>query len=334
LGGSGWEEMLDEFRALGGTADNVRPGHGALGRGLFPVDRAKPVAIRIPDSLLMPVEDVAFEGGRFRVRPQSALGAREKAFMERYQEHFSWGGGGCAEVQRIFELAQALPADLRRELKTTHRCGPWFEDGSDKLVQDHFITSRCITYKGRDVVMPIIELANHGAGAHYDPSDGLVLRGTFAGEVLVRYSDADPYGIFLNWGFVTPQPNALSIAIAGKAGADSLHIERDFGDFKPSERAWAPAVSRGQGEVRLKFLMVGNQQYPRLCRGIFYKLMRERGYSGFEEIFDVILHLNRMHFLNLLAAVEDVAAPMAQILHRMALLQLETLSYSYGVRLI
>jgi hypothetical protein len=332
MAGSGWDDMLDEFRALGGTANNIRLAEGPLGRGLFPVDPVKPVTIRIPENLLMPVEDVVFENGAFRVGPQSALGDREKAFMEHYQERFSWGGGGRAEVQRLFEQAQALPADLRRELKVAHRCGPWFEELSDKLVQDQFIASRCITYRDRTVVMPIIELANHGHGTHYDPADGLVLRGTFAGEVLVRYSDADSYGIFLTWGFVTPQPQAMSIALAGKVGGDNLHVERDFGDFRPQARAWAPMFSRESGDARLSFLMVGNRQYPRLCRGIFYKLMRERGYSGFEETFDIMLHLNRMHFLNLLDAVEDVSAPMARMLRRMALFQLETLSFSYGVR--
>jgi hypothetical protein len=33
LVGSGWDEMLEEFRALRGTADNVRLGQGSHGRG-------------------------------------------------------------------------------------------------------------------------------------------------------------------------------------------------------------------------------------------------------------------------------------------------------------
>ncbi len=327
-----WDQMLDEFRALGGTADNIRLGEGPLGRGLFPVDPSNPVAIRIPDNLLLPVEDVVFENGAFRVGSRSTFGAREKSFMEDYQQHFSWGGGGRAEVQLIFEQAQAFPADLRRELKATHRCGVWFEECSNSLVQDQFIASRCITYKGRTVVMPIIELVNHGKGTHYDPADGLALRGKFADEVLVKYSDADSYGMFQTWGFVAAQPQAMSIGLAGKVGTEELHIERDFGEFRPLERVWVPAFSRKSDGSRLKFLMVGSRQYPRLCRGIFYKIMREAGHSGFEETFDVVLHVNRMHFLNLLSALEDVAVPMAQTLRRLALLQLQTLSFSYGVR--
>src|SRR6476646_4511492 len=33
-----WDEMVREFRALGGTVENVRLGDGPLGRGLFPID--------------------------------------------------------------------------------------------------------------------------------------------------------------------------------------------------------------------------------------------------------------------------------------------------------
>jgi len=40
---STWDELVDEFRALGGTLENVRLGHGALGRGLFPIEPGRPL---------------------------------------------------------------------------------------------------------------------------------------------------------------------------------------------------------------------------------------------------------------------------------------------------
>ena len=48
-----WDEMLDEFRSLGGIADNIRLGEGRFGRGLFPVDTSRPYRIHIPPSLLV-----------------------------------------------------------------------------------------------------------------------------------------------------------------------------------------------------------------------------------------------------------------------------------------
>ena len=62
-----WDELLDEFRALGGTADNIRLGHGEFGRGLFPVDPAKPVVIDIPDNLLVATADMVLVNGVPRV---------------------------------------------------------------------------------------------------------------------------------------------------------------------------------------------------------------------------------------------------------------------------
>jgi hypothetical protein len=58
--------------------------------------------------------------------------------------------------------------------------------------------------------------------------------------------------------------------------------------------------------------------------------MRDAGFSGFEHAFDTVRHANRMHFLNLLAAIEAVDGPMAKTLRRMVRFQLQALSYCYG----
>ena len=88
-----WNEMLDEFRALGGVAENIRLDHGALGRGLFPIDPAKPIEISIPDNLLVSSAHVVIENETFRISPASPIGARGRAFMEQYERDFSWGTG-------------------------------------------------------------------------------------------------------------------------------------------------------------------------------------------------------------------------------------------------
>jgi hypothetical protein len=331
---SGWEGMLAEFRALGGTADNIRPGEGAFGRGLFPIDPTQPVTIRIPDNLLISTADTRFENGVFRVAPEAGAGTRERAFLEAYENDFSWSGGGRAQTQRIFEQAQALPAELRARLQSEFHCGDWFKDPTEALIQEKFIGARCIRYRDRTVVMPIVELANHGAGPAYSAHDGVALRGTFGGEVLVRYGSFDPHGMFVVWGFAVEQPQAFSIAVGGKVGQTPVRIMRDLGNLAPSAQYWIPQHAAADGAAQLQFLMIGSKNFPRLCRGIFYKLMRDAGLSGYEEAFDTIHHINRLHFLNLLAAMEAFDGPMALSLRRMARFQLETMSYSYGVRAI
>lgn len=328
-----FDDMLDEFRALGGTADNVGIGQGALGRGLFAADPAKPVVIRVPENLLLDAGDVAFEQGRLRAGPTSKLGAREKSFLESYYERFSWGDEGRAEIARIFEQAAALPPDLRHALHAVHRCGDWFLDATDALVQDRFLHSRSVTYKGRVVMMPVVELANHGAGPDFGVSDGVTIGGVFPGEVLIRYSDTDAFGVFLNWGFASPQSVALSIRLAGAVEQTRLKIGRDMDRFTVAERTKIPVLAPGgDGMPVLSFLMIGHRQFPRFPRGIFYKVMRQAGFAGVEESFDTIHHANRMHFLDLLLALEGVEAPIAHTLRRMALYQLQDMSFCIGAR--
>ncbi len=325
-----WDEMLDEFRALGGRAENIRLGEGALGRGIFPIDPSKPVAIRIPENLLMETADAAFENGAFRVRPGSRIGAREKAFLESYEERFSWGGGGRDDIARVFEQAQALPAELRERLRAEFRCGDWFGAFAPGTVEECFLASRCIASQGRMVVMPIVELVNHGAGADYDTTNGVSLTGTFAHEVLVRYSEIDSYGLFLNWGFSYPQPQAFSIALGGNIAGAGIRIVRDLSEFHLPGRL--PRLTNADAAATLDFLMLGDRLHPRRARTIFYKLARGAGLAGFEEAFDTIQHANRMHFLKLLAAVEGFEVPIVHTLRRMARYQLEAMSFSSGVR--
>lgn len=328
-----WEEMLDEFRALGGTADNIRLAEGVHGRGIFPVDPSKPVAIRIPDNLLLDTKDAIFVGGEFRVGPNAAIGLREALFLQNYENRFSWGGGGRAEIARTMEQAQDLPSELRRTLTDEHNCGDWFKDASDGLVERKFLESRCVHYKGRVVVMPIVELLNHDpAGPHYETQHGVAVHGTFSGEVLARYSDMDPHGIFANWGFACEQPQAFSHALKSNRSEGAVEIGRDLSGLSPKTQFWIPDVSKSDAGIKLQFLMMGNQKYPRMAKGIFHKLMREAGSKNVEETFDLIQHANLRDVARLLAAVEKAHGPMAETLRRVARFQLQALSWCFGVR--
>ena len=329
-----WEDMLAEFRALGGTAENICLRHGPIGRGLFPLDPSKPVAVRIPENLLVDISDVEFIDRKFRVTSRSKMGTRERAFLESYEAQFSWGKEGCGEMERIFEQAQALPENLRRSLKSEYYCGEWFDDVTDELLQHRFIMSRSIRYADRTVVMPIVELANHGLMASYATREGVGLQGRFDGEILVRYADFDAHGTFATWGFAFDQPQAFSIALGGMVGKNPVRIDRDLGAVAPGAPFWIPEFAAREGGAQLRFLMLGNKQYPKHCKSIFYKIMQHLGYSGFEEAFETVQHANRLHFLDLSALLEDVDGPMAHALRRMAQYQLRAMSYCHGITAI
>ena len=87
--GLGWDAILAEFRALGGTAENIMLGQGPRDRGVFPVDPAKPVRLCSPTNLLVRAEDTEIRDGRFVVKASATLGERERVFFDNYQQDLS-----------------------------------------------------------------------------------------------------------------------------------------------------------------------------------------------------------------------------------------------------
>jgi hypothetical protein len=334
--GQAWDEMLAEFRALGGIADNICRRHGERGRGIFPVDPAKPIAIRIPENLLIKLADIRFVDGKFRIKPESKATPREIAFFENYENHFSWGEGGRRETESIFEQVQTLPQSLRQTLKSEYQLGDWFEEPTDQLVQRQFLGSRCITYEDSMVVMPILELVNHDADSkiagHYGLMDGLSYRGVFSGEVLGRYGDVDSFGFFASWGFACPQQQAFSISLSMNQDKSPLRVGRDLQSLSQETPFWIPKLIREENTVKLQFLMIGNKRYPRMCRGIFNKVTKELKLPNPEETFDLIREANMRFITKFMSEIEAAEGPMAQTLRRMVRYQLDALSSCFGVR--
>ena len=180
--------------------------------------------------------------------------------------------------------------------------------------------------------MPLIELINHGDGANYGGTDSISFTGTFPGEIFAQYSDGDAFGFFQAWGFAVPRLLAFSIPLSGNVQSVPVNIAQRFEGPITSERDWIPKIEKTADNVAMPFLMIGNQRFPRLPRGIFYRLMRNAGCSRFEEQFDLIQHVNRLHFLSLLKAVERVEAPIARTLQAVAHHQLRAMSFCFGVR--
>lgn len=328
-----WEGMLAEFRSLGGIADNICLKEGQFGRGLFPVDPSKPVDIFIPESLLIDVQHLHFAYGDIRVGPESPAGALEKAFIERYEREFSWGVHRRSTVELMKEL-QAVSPELLALMKSPLDLGAWLVDINPKSVAERFFGSRGISYGDRAVVMPIIELANHGTGTTYKVGNGIRLSGQFEGEVLVRYElISDSLQMFDNWGFAPPEDAAFSLRLGLENAGIIIHREH----VKPvlvQGVPFVPEVSVHDGKMTFPHLLLGHKQYPKLAKGIFYRIMRNAGRSHpeAESLFDTIVHTNRTQFLRLLALSEDAPPKVGQLLRNLARFQLEAMSNAIGAR--
>jgi hypothetical protein len=325
-----WEETLEEFRALGGIADNVRLGEGAFGRGLFPCDPSKPVKLHVPESLLIEVGHLHFSEYELRVGPRSPAGAREKAFVEKYQKDFSWGEGRRS-TEGVLAIFQSATPELREMLAAPFDLDCWLAAPDPGSVAERYFASRAIRYGTKAVAMPVLELANHGNGPAFRIGDGIGLSGTFDGEILVRYeANADALGVFKSWGFAAPEDAALSVGLGlERAG---IVIRRDTDKSRAGQVPFFPEVVVKNGEIRLSFLLLGHKKFPRLARGIFTRIMRDAGRKDAEEVFDLIQHINRTQLCRLFAACEDAPPPLARLLRTLARFQLEAMSHNVGTR--
>jgi hypothetical protein len=178
--------------------------------------------------------------------------------------------------------------------------------------------------------MPFVDLANHGGAFAYDSEDGISISGRGDGEITVRYAETDTYGLFRAWGFAGEGAIAFSVELEGSIGGTRLYIERQIDAAKSGSKPYVPTLTRGDGAIKLNFLMLGSRRTPRLCRGIFRRVLREAGFDDVDEAFDKVRRANLQQFLGLLADLEDLDGPMVRSLRRMARLQLQTLTFCFG----
>ena len=94
-------ELLSQYRALGGVADNVQLRQGPHGWGLFVVDPGQPVRVFTPAHLLIAPQDLRLtRQGHVQVRPQAGLSPDLVCFHEAYQRELGWGAAGLARSVR------------------------------------------------------------------------------------------------------------------------------------------------------------------------------------------------------------------------------------------
>ena len=328
-----WENMLDEFRALGGTADNICVREGRFGRGLFPCDSSKPVRMHVPESLLIEAKYIRFDGDEFRLHNDAPVGTRERVFLEAYQREFSWGA--CrGETEALLRTMAEAPQELRELLDTPFDAELWLSGPTQAAIRERHFGARAIKHKERVVVMPVIELANHGhTPISYSHGDGISVSGTFEDEILVSYCLTDALDIFNNWGFASEgQPFALGLKMNLETQLGEIIIERGDIVMDSKRRLFYPDVKIEGRRITLSYMMLGHKNFPRLAKANFYRIMRDAGRGDFEETFDRIAQINRSQFLKLIALSEHAPHAVGKLVRDIARIQLEAMSHAVGTR--
>jgi len=329
-----WDRLVEEFRSLGGVLENVRLGRGAIGRGFFAKNPGAPVKIVVPENLLFPVDEVEFVDGRLRVKKKADPPSHAERFFEQYQQDFSWGAGGRSDCETFLQSMAELPEPVREVLTKDWGLGHMFRAIDVAVVQNRFLRTRMIYRNGRAVLMPVLELVNHGVmGAPFRFSDGVSIVGTYANEVLARYNNLDSFGVFLIWGFPNAEPVTYSLSMKLTLSGRSLVVGREVAKNKAHGTVRLPEVKVQGDTIHLSHVMLGNKATPKLSRGIFRHVMKDLNLlKGADEVFDRIRQINGTRFLTLLSVLEDYESATITALRRMCRYQLALLMFCVGTR--
>ena len=325
-------ELLRQFRALGGVAENVCIRQGPHGYGVFVVNPSRPVRLMVPSKLLIPPQSLSLTStGNLEVKNGSGLTPEIAAFHTQYQLSFGWGASGFENVTEYHRELRALPDALKnfllilgcpndlRQLPTP-----------EQAFKEHCI-SRQIAVFGTSRLMPVLELINYGSnGAPYIVTqDGVSLSGTFEDEVFARYRQTmDAFHFFFNYRFATPGRSTLSCEVTVDIPQfKPLRITRLDGLSDVTNGARWPRVSTNKDEIHLSFVELVNLDTPTLPRQIFNELLSAQGLASCraDQLFDGLVDHNRQVLQDFLRACENAAGQVVESLKVVAGYQLSNL---------
>jgi len=333
-----WEELLAEFRSLGGVVENACIHEGELGRGVFVIEPAKPATVRTPPNLLVPVDDIEVRDGHLVLKSASKIGARERAFFEAYQRNFGWSAGVFEEIERQQTRWHQLPDAIQRLICTMGAIGrpeTRFQSPTIDVCLTRYIETRDLYFNGKPHVAPVLEIVNHSpSGRDYETEDGLLLTGTFDEEVLARYNARDAWAVALQYGFAHRSPYAYSLAINVEIyDRKRLFIDRDAARNRVVEGVRFPRRENDGDSIKLANLLLGNSNAMDVPRAVFRKLMHaELTAARADEVFDGVAFYNRRRFLDVLTALAGYDGGLIPMLRSAAIHQLHALSACVGAR--
>jgi len=336
-----WEAMLDGFRSFGGVAENVEQRRGPHGLGLFAIDPSQPVHVRTPEQLLVRIDNIRADGDTIRLIDPTPHPAGFGDWFARFQRHFSWGADGRRSIDTFERGLAELPAAVLTTLKVAgllnlerRHHGAW-----EDVVLAKFLQSRCFHYHGNKILMPVIELVNHGTEANaFITGNGIAVSGSFASEVLVHYSRSDPIRRFFSYGFCCPERQVYSLPLNFQLNPQTrVRVGCNFA--KPTEDSPVifaghnlPGIRLDEGVWVIDYLLLATERTPRIPRTLICKALLEEPGLDAEEIFEVAHSLNHRALYAILRASEPYHTPVVEGVRNALLTHLEALSHHYGLR--
>jgi hypothetical protein len=327
-------ELLAQFRALGGTADNVRIGHGVRGRGLFVESPQKPVRVFVPLQVLIPPQMLELTpAGEVRVMAGSGCRPDVAAFHEQYQRCLGWGAGGATTTLQHYQALCGLPDPLKAFLRILGCPDSLARLPSHAEAWAAYCVSRQISVKGDSQLMPMLDLINHaptGAPFVVGPQ-GVNLTGIFEDEIRACYRrQLDAFHFYFNYHFAAPSPVVLSCEVqVDIPHYKALRVSRLDGLSRTQGGVRVPRASTRAHELQLSYVELVNRDQPARPRQVFIQLLSEQGlsHSRAHALFDGLLEHNVHVFQSLSKACDSAKGQAAQDLKNLAGYQLDSLQH-------
>ncbi len=329
-----WDTLIKEFRAFGGTANNVIQREGSFGLGLFPIDPSKPVELRVPDQLLIDIDNVELKNGEIVLKDESRYPKGFGDWYRRFQANYSWGAEAKNSIYAFETGLKSLPEDIKNSLNSL---GLPIKDRFSGTIEDEeifqrFILTRQINKENKLYLMPMIELVNHSPNQSSWGIDdkSIYIEGQYNEEILVRYSVSDPLRRLFQYGFNCKEPIAFSTNLSINHKGEKIYVKGGINfehlkNFKFVRQDSSLIVDRP---------MLGSLNQPRKPRTIFRESCAAASTENInpDELFDQIHQLNRITMITLLRKLENVETFISQQLREACLDQIIALSHHYGFR--
>ncbi len=325
-----WAELLEEFRKIGGIAENITLATKGDVRGLYPVDPQNPVHLYIPEHALISVDDLKLKGSKIVVRSGSSVPKDVRWFYERYNMTTSWSKGGRQDIKQFLTDLESLPTPVKNVLHEDFGLESIIFGPDNLKIFKHFIASRSINYFDQTVVIPVIDLINHSPrGAPFLLNRGVAVKGKFSSEIYTYYSMADSWMKFCKYGFILPDRYAFSqcFSIETKDGKKNINVRDSIFDIsKKEDDLIYPNVKIDGKSIDISFVIIGDRVDYSYPKRIFLSTIEKHLGKYTEELFETLVHINKTKFLKLLAACEGHNSTTVNMLRKLCRIQLEALS--------
>jgi len=325
-----WQQILIEFRALGGVAENVGLRKGQYGRGIFPLDPELPSRIQVPKDLLINAQYLYIDSKEIKIKGNSPCTPETKRFIDNYLEYIGFEASIWDEINEFEDGLRKLPHDVislleklgALDLKARHK-GNW-----EEVVFNNFIQSRFVDYRKGKYLAPIFELVNHNHNFHAfstNTSTGVSTEKRKGDhEFLHSYSKGnDPIRMFFGYGFSSKEPFAFSFPIVINVSTTKKPVRIQGG----SGIEGLIHLENQDNELLLDYLPLGNKFDPTFpIRQLTATLKRFPEYNP-REILNKAFTSNQEEICNLLLKLDKSNSKISSLLKETLCYQLSAIAY-------